>query len=219
MTELHLYLENGLYWYDTEGGKMCCPPFVKGREAARRFFGDGYLLHFMGEEQHQERKANRIMEWPRIAPEPKVEKSRTPRREKKSRGIMGRPRMAVAQYRLDGTFIKVWTDCNEAAISLGCSRSGLSKCCHGETKSSCGYMWRLVINGEYPEKIDEHTVKRKLSSNRAKAVICKDVNGNIIGRYKSTVEAGRAVGMSARMIRYYCAEGRKMPDGRDWSYK
>lgn len=80
-------------------------------------------------------------------------------------------------------------------------------------------MWRLVGRGGYPKSLDGYTVKRRVNSNRAKAVTCKDADGNVIGRYRSTVEAGRAAGRSARMIRYYCSGGHKMPDGREWTYE
>jgi hypothetical protein len=201
-----------------EGGEMCCPPFVKGRESARRYFGEGYFLHFVGEESKMEaREDGGCMEWPKPKEEKKWHRPTEPRpkREKKKGGggVCVRPRRKVAQYDLDGNLIRLWRDKDEAAGTLGLNRDGISKCCYNGAKSAYGFVWRFV-DGECPERIEAHGVV----GNRAKRVVCKDGEGKVIAEYRSTVEAAKAVGISARMMRYYCTVSGKAHDGVKWEY-
>lgn len=217
MTELHLYIKDGLYYYQVEGGEMCCPPFVRGRESARRFFGSEYLLHFEGEESKKEAKQDGgCIEWPKPKAEKKWHRSseRKPRKFKKKEGVRyGRPKKKVAQYALDGSLIKIWDDKDVAAETLGLNRAGISKCCCNGAKSAYGFVWKFVER-ECPPRIEA----RGDVGNRAKRVICRDGTGAVVAEYRSTVEAAKAVGVSARMMRYYCKVGSKAYNGYKWEY-
>lgn len=48
----------------------------------------------------------------------------------------------VAQYTLDGEFVKLWKSIREVSQTLGFSENSLSACCLGKTKKSHGYIWK-----------------------------------------------------------------------------
>lgn len=49
---------------------------------------------------------------------------------------------AVFQYDLNDNFVGKYDSVSEAASILKLSKSGISKCCRGERKSSGGYIWK-----------------------------------------------------------------------------
>lgn len=48
----------------------------------------------------------------------------------------------IAQYDMQGNFIKYWKDAATASRALGCDSSGILKCCRGTRKSCCNFIWR-----------------------------------------------------------------------------
>lgn len=59
------------------------------------------------------------------------------------RKIVSRP---VAQYSLDGTFIKVWPSRTDAAKGLNTSLSNITGALRGDRKTSKGYIWKDFTN-------------------------------------------------------------------------
>ena len=53
---------------------------------------------------------------------------------------------SVAQFSMDGVFIRKFDSSHEAARSTGCHQSSISHCCNGKRgyKSSGGYIWKFV---------------------------------------------------------------------------
>lgn len=49
---------------------------------------------------------------------------------------------AVFQYDVNDNFVAEYSSVSEAATILKLSKSGISKCCRGERKSSGGYIWK-----------------------------------------------------------------------------
>ena len=50
----------------------------------------------------------------------------------------------VAQYTIDGVFIKEWNSIQEIVNQLRYSRESIRKCCVGEFKQSHGYLWKFI---------------------------------------------------------------------------
>lgn len=50
----------------------------------------------------------------------------------------------IAQYDLQGNFIREWDYITAAANSLGVARQGINACCSGKRKTANGYVWRYV---------------------------------------------------------------------------
>ena len=54
----------------------------------------------------------------------------------------------IAQYSLDGKFIRTYPAVSVAARENGISRSGISNCLTGISKTSKGYIWKYVHSDE-----------------------------------------------------------------------
>ena len=63
----------------------------------------------------------------------------------KQHGIKGSAkRRKVAQYTLDGVYIKTFNSLKEASIETGITVSGISGCCCGRYKPKTGFIWKHV---------------------------------------------------------------------------
>ena len=62
-------------------------------------------------------------------------------RRNKHRKLTNKP---IAQYTLDGEFIKEWESASQASRELGICRRGIGKCCAGEQLTSAGFTWRFI---------------------------------------------------------------------------
>ena len=56
--------------------------------------------------------------------------------------------VSVDQYTRDGVFIKRWKKMADACNETGSDISSMIRVCKGKQKSSVGYIWRYVNNGE-----------------------------------------------------------------------
>lgn len=52
----------------------------------------------------------------------------------------------IAQYTLDGEFIRTWKSAREVQITLGFAENAISACCLGRTKKSHNYIWKRIKN-------------------------------------------------------------------------
>ena len=118
----------------------------------------------------------------------------------------------IAQYELDGTFIRTW-ECAmdvENEWDIKHLHSGISACCNNKKKSSHGYMWRYY-NGDdsdiIPLKHDNKSEIDKFS-----------LEGMFIEKYESSNKAARSVnGFGENIIK--CCKG-NIPSayGYQWRY-
>ena len=51
-------------------------------------------------------------------------------------------RRKICQYKLDGTFLKIWNSMNEIEKKLKIRRSNIWICCQGKQKTAGGYIWQ-----------------------------------------------------------------------------
>lgn len=109
----------------------------------------------------------------------------------------------VLQYDLSGNFIREWNSAKEASITLNIHVVAIRACC--SNKEHCltanKYLWRWYSEN-YPLKIKQRAVDY-----RAKFVIQKDINDNIINIYSSIREAGKNNKVCANTIDRACKKG------------
>ena len=78
-----------------------------------------------------------------------------------------------------------------------------------ENSQSGGYMWRRVINGEYPLKIPTYVPPKF----RTKQVIQYDENWNFIREFNSIKEAAEFANISASNISSVCNKNHNLKAG------
>ena len=100
----------------------------------------------------------------------------------------------VLQYSLSGELLHIYKSLKEASDITGFDKTGISKCCLGNTNSSYGYVWRyedvpletnayknnFTDNGEGVSVCGSHVVKK---------VKQYDESGNLVNIYNSALEA------------------------------
>lgn len=59
-------------------------------------------------------------------------------------GLIKSKRIKIAQYTLDGKFLKIWNGVRSIEKTLGLDYTGIIHCCKLRYKSSHGYVWRYV---------------------------------------------------------------------------
>lgn len=213
MTDVTVYLKNGLWCYQADGGEMCVPPHVYSREGVRLFFGPEYNVAFMGEDRSKVRKIKiETGDWPDYEA-----KAETPSKKPSGLSLRGRRNRPVAQYELNGRFMRTWESCRVAAASVGCERTTLHKCCSGATSSAYGFIWRWVVNGKYPKKVEPYT-KPIGNNGRNRAVIMKDLSGKVLARYDSIMAAARACRLESRTLRRHLIEVKTPLRGKIWEF-
>ena len=124
-------------------------------------------------------------------------------------------RLTIFQYTLKGKLIKIWHSYIEAAESVGGDRTGIYHCCVGQLSNSqskktyLGYIW------SYKTLSEEEIKERQLDRNSV-PVLQLDLSGNIIGSFKSTVDAAKAVGCNPSAITMAINGMRKVIKGYQW---
>ena len=53
-------------------------------------------------------------------------------------------RKPIAQYDLNGNFIKIWESSAEIGRYFNIRRGNFTACCKGKIKTSCGYVWKYA---------------------------------------------------------------------------
>lgn len=124
-------------------------------------------------------------------------------------------RITIFQYSLKGKLLKVWHSMTDAAKSINGDRTGIYHCCVGSLsngqakKTYLGYIW------SYRTLTEEELKERALDKNPT-PVLQLDMFGNIVGSYKSTVEAAKAVGCNPSAITMAVKGMRKNIKGYQW---
>lgn len=106
----------------------------------------------------------------------------------------------IAQYNLQGDFIKIFSSLKEACYDLKCESYNIIASMKKENGQSGGYMWRRVINGEYQLKIKPYINPKP----KTKSVIQYDENWNELRKFNSIKEASEYLNISASNISSIC---------------
>lgn len=115
----------------------------------------------------------------------------------------------IAQYDLDGNFIKVWNNMAEIGDSGVAPASSVSHCCVKETYSN-NFQWRYFTGST--ENIEKVIPKRR-------PVYQFDLQGNYITYYKNIREASEATGIDRTLISNTCTGHQSSAGGYYWNYK
>lgn len=116
----------------------------------------------------------------------------------------------VAQYELNGTFLRTYHSIAHASQMTGISDSGIQSACSGETKYCKNYQWRY-FNGD---ESDIPPVK-----GRNKCIYQFDLQGNYIAYYKTCQEASEKTGITKSSINDACNKKIRSSHGYYWSYE
>ena len=112
-------------------------------------------------------------------------------------------RKPVAQYNLNGEFIRSFKSINEASEVTGLNYSGIRGAAQRKAKSSGGFIWREYTSGE-----DDLIIKEKITGAKdgKKEVHQYTKDGEYIRSFDSMIEASESVGVSIYAISK-CATG------------
>lgn len=121
--------------------------------------------------------------------------------------VMERP---VAQYAMDGTFIKSYYSITHASQSTGISRSGIQSACAGDIKFCKDCQWRYFEGNE--GSIDSIEPKHK-------PIYQFDLQGNYLAYYKNAHLASEASNANHSAITDVCNGKRRSAGGYYWSYE
>ena len=121
----------------------------------------------------------------------------------------------VAQYNLDGKYIKKYKNLQEAAKSSNCLRSNLIAVIKGRRNSSGGYIWAYIENNKIP-----NVKPVMLANNKAKEVLMIDIKTNkTIRTFDSVAQAAGDLKVNRSNISA-CINGRKKTAyGFKWAFK
>lgn len=119
------------------------------------------------------------------------------------------PQQQIAQYDLDGNFIRVWNNMAEIGRSGIAQASSVSHCCVKETYSK-QYQWRYYTGST--DNIAKVTPKIRV-------VYQFDLQGNYITYFKSISEASKATLIDSTLISNNCTGHQSQAGGYYWSYK
>ena len=131
----------------------------------------------------------------------------------------------VYQYSLDGKLLHVYKSLKEASDLTGFDKTGISKCCLGNTHSSYGYIWRY---GDVP--LDTNSYKNDFVSNGDAVSVCGshvvkkvkqyDESGSLIEIYNSALEAVEKSNhfFSRQGIQSCCKGKHRIHKGYIWRY-
>ena len=83
----------------------------------------------------------------------------------KAKQLRHERRKHILQYNLDGVFIKEWDSAEDISLNYNVDLSNIVRCCIGELKSCCGFIWEYK-NGDiipqttipYKDRIKENTM-------------------------------------------------------------
>lgn len=115
----------------------------------------------------------------------------------------------IAQYDMNGKFLKTYYSMKQAADLTGISSSGIQNACAKETY--CGnFQWRYY-SGDNSDIEKANTIY--------KTVYMFDLAGNYLTYYKSAAEAERQTGINAKYISAVCNKTQGQACGYFWSFK
>lgn len=119
----------------------------------------------------------------------------------------------VAQYDLDGNFIRRWACVKDVERELNIDNAQISGCCRGIKwhNSAGGYQWRYIIDGVIEHKIDEVKTNKK-------AVVQLTKDKHVVNVWESLSSVKKETGISDSHISQCCNNKRKSAGGYIWFY-
>ena len=119
----------------------------------------------------------------------------------------------VAQYDLNGDFIKAWDCIADATREYNIKGSSISRVCKGKSKTAGNYQWRY-IDGEIIYKIEPY--ENLAGKYQIKQIARCDENWNIIDIWDGCKAASIGTGISRSDINLCCNGKRKSAGGYKW---
>lgn len=119
----------------------------------------------------------------------------------------------VFQYSLDGQFISEYESVSEASRITGVYSGVISSCCLNNGKTAGGYQW------SYKQKKSLQPVSIISALKDENPVYQYTLNGLLIDKYSSTMEAERKTGISQANISACCVNKRNHAGGYIWSHE
>lgn len=129
----------------------------------------------------------------------------------KASSIKSNKNIKVAQYSLDGKYIKTHENAKIAAQSVGLK--SVSLCCLNKMETAGGFVWRYVSREEPPSLQIPITW-----TTRVKPVYQYSIDGVYINGFKNCAEASKAVNVKPSNICMCCLGKQKTCKGFVWSY-
>lgn len=96
-------------------------------------------------------------------------------------------------FTIDGKLFKVYDSLSECERQTGASRGNIWKCCRGQLKHTKGYQF------SYADDVSELTPNYAL-----KPVYCYTVDGELVNRFDSPMDAAKALNLNNRRIAANC---------------
>lgn len=115
----------------------------------------------------------------------------------------------IAQYDLDGNFIRSYYSITHASQITGISNSGIQAACAGEIKYCKEFQWKYFYG-------DKSNIEKVIPVE--KVVYQFDLQGNYITYYKSCTEASLKTGITKSSINDACNKKIRCSHGYYWSY-
>ena len=183
---IQLYVHDGLVSYDTDGGRMCCPPYVQTPQDCVTYFG-GRPIEFIRDPHVKDMPPDQIRKAAARARELRElvnrERAEERRRISEARRIQAREQAAklrasqpdmrytsgnwrghVAQYTLAGKLVGTYRSAREAARQLGVGLTCIIYACRDKGRSSSGYQWRWYSGDTPADRIGKFIDGRKLAA-------------------------------------------------------
>ena len=119
----------------------------------------------------------------------------------------------IAQYNLQGEFIKSWDCISDAGRSLKIDISSISKCCRGFYSKVGGFIWKY-----FEDKLTEEDIISRNKSERERRVAQYSLSGGLICIFNSIKEAELKTNVYYSGISRCCMGIRKSAGGFIWRY-
>lgn len=127
----------------------------------------------------------------------------------------------ICQFDLRGNLIKIHHSLAHAAKEFDTTAATIQGACVGNSKTSCGFIWRYrerLIGDCIPQEEIVAVNTRKVSTKNRQPVRQLDTNGNVIAEFSSVKAAGLSVGVGSDAISHVCRGVNKTAGGFRWEY-
>jgi predicted DNA-binding protein YlxM (UPF0122 family) len=115
----------------------------------------------------------------------------------------------VSQYDLSGNLLNSFNSMFEASKYTSINQGNIGECCRRNYKSAGGFIWRFF----------EDNPPKKYTNKTTRPVQQFDLEGNLIGKFDSIVEAAKKTGSRNNCIQMCCVGKYKSSNGYIWKYE
>lgn len=119
----------------------------------------------------------------------------------------------IAQYSLEGTYIRTWPNIGKVASFLKVSRESIAGCCRGKSVSAHNFLWRYIDGAVLPK------VPPKGKRRGTKIVLKLNLDGHLLEEFDSVEDAANSVGAASTNISACCRGKVRTIKGYKWRYK